>query len=86
MTIIWTIIIGAVAGFIARWLSPAPNNPQGFILTTLLGIIGGLVATFIGRALHWYRPDQGAGLIASVIGSVIVLWIWHMMTRSRYSA
>jgi len=86
VTIIWTIIIGAIAGFIARWLSPAPNNPQGFILTTLLGIIGGLVATFIGRALHWYRPDQGAGLIASVIGSVIVLAVWHMMTRSRYSS
>jgi uncharacterized membrane protein YeaQ/YmgE (transglycosylase-associated protein family) len=83
--IIWTIIIGAIAGFIARWISPAPNNPQGFILTTVLGIIGGLVATFLGRAVHWYRPGQGAGLIASVVGAVIVLAIWHAMTRNRYT-
>ncbi len=86
MIIIWTIIIGAVAGFIARLISPAPNNPQGFILTTVLGIVGGLVATFIGRALHWYRPGQGAGLIASIVGAVIVLAIWRMATRSRYTA
>lgn len=85
MYIIWTIIIGAVAGFIARLISPAPNNPQGFIFTTVLGIVGGVVATFIGRALHWYRPDQGAGLIASIVGAVIVLAVWHMMTRSRYT-
>ncbi len=82
--IIWVIIIGAIAGFIARLISPAPNNPQGFILTVLLGIIGGVVATFIGRALHWYRPDQGAGLIASIVGAVIVLAVWHMVTRDRY--
>lgn len=85
MIIIWTIIIGAVAGFIARLISPAPNNPQGFILTTVLGIVGGLVATFIGRALHWYGPGQGAGLIASIVGAVIVLAIWRMATRNRYS-
>ena len=84
MFIIWTIIIGGIAGFIARLISPAPNNPQGFILTVVLGIVGGLVATFIGRALHWYRPGQGAGLIASIVGAVIVLAIWHAMTRSRY--
>ena len=85
MVIIWTIIIGAIAGFIARLISPAPNNPQGFILTTLLGIVGGLVATFIGRAVHWYGPDQGAGLIASIVGSVIVLAIWRLAIRSRYA-
>jgi uncharacterized membrane protein YeaQ/YmgE (transglycosylase-associated protein family) len=85
VVIIWTIIIGAIAGFIARLISPAPNNPQGFILTTLLGIVGGLVATFIGRAVHWYGPDQGAGLIASIVGSVIVLAIWRLAIRSRYA-
>lgn len=53
MQVIGAIIIGAIAGFIARLLSPSPNNPSGFILTTVLGIVGGIVATFIGRAIHW---------------------------------
>ncbi len=83
MWIIWAIIIGAIVGFIARLLSPSPNNPQGFILTVVLGIVGAEVATFIGRAVHWYGPGQSAGLIASVIGAVIVLWVWHMATRNR---
>lgn len=74
---IWAIIIGGIAGAIAKLISPSENNPQGFILTIALGIIGGLVATFLGRVVGWYGPDQGAGFIASVIGAVIVLGIWH---------
>ncbi len=85
MSIIWAIIIGAIAGFIARLISPHPNNPQGFILTTILGIVGGVVATWLGRALHWYGPGEGAGFIASIVGAVIVLFIWHMITRNRVS-
>lgn len=79
MIIVWAIIVGAIAGFIARWISPSPNNPQGFILTTVLGIVGSLVATFLGRAIHLYRPGEGAGIIASIIGAVIVLGVWHMI-------
>jgi len=79
MGIIWTIIIGAVAGFIARLLSPAPNNPSGFILTAILGIIGAFVATYLGQAIGWYRADQGAGLIGAVVGAVIVLFIYHLV-------
>jgi uncharacterized membrane protein YeaQ/YmgE (transglycosylase-associated protein family) len=79
MWIIWTIIIGFVAGLVARWLVPGPNNPQGFILTTVLGIVGAFVATVIGQWLHWYQPDQGAGLIASIIGAVLVLFIWNRL-------
>src|SRR5690348_13825532 len=71
MQIVGAIIIGAIAGFIARWISPSPNNPQGFVLTMVLGIVGSVVATFLGRAIHWYGPDQG-GLIASIVGAVIV--------------
>lgn len=78
MMIIWAIIVGLVAGFIARWLSPSPNNPQGFILTTVLGIVGSVVATFLGRAIHLYGPNQGAGIIASIVGAVIVLGVWHL--------
>ena len=79
MHIVWMIIIGFVAGLIARFLAPGPNNPAGFILTTLLGIVGAFVATFIGQAVGWYGPDQGAGLIASVVGAVVVLFIWHRL-------
>jgi uncharacterized membrane protein YeaQ/YmgE (transglycosylase-associated protein family) len=83
MSIIWAIIIGAIAGFIARLMSSLPNEPKGFVMTVLLGIIGGVVATYLGRALHWYGPDQGAGLIASVVGALIVLYVWHLVTRNR---
>jgi len=83
MQIVWAIIVGAIAGFIARWISPSPNNPQGFILTTVLGIVGSVVATFLGRAIHLYGPGQGAGIIASIIGALIVLWGWHQMAKNR---
>jgi uncharacterized membrane protein YeaQ/YmgE (transglycosylase-associated protein family) len=84
MNIVWIIIIGLVAGLIARWLSPAPNNPSGFIMTALLGVIGAFVATFLGQAIGWYRADQSAGLIGAVVGAVIVLFIWHLVAGRGY--
>ena len=81
MGILWTIIIGFVAGIIAKFLHPGPNEPSGFILTTILGIVGAFLATFIGQALGWYRADQGAGLIGAVVGAVIVLAIWSIVAR-----
>jgi uncharacterized membrane protein YeaQ/YmgE (transglycosylase-associated protein family) len=84
MTILWTIIIGFIAGLIARFLMPGPNNPSGFIVTTILGIVGALVATYLGQAVGWYRADQGAGLIGAVIGAVIVLWVYHMVVGRGY--
>jgi uncharacterized membrane protein YeaQ/YmgE (transglycosylase-associated protein family) len=77
--IIWMIVVGFIAGIIARWLSPGPNKPSGFILTTVLGIAGAFVATFIGQAIGWYRLDQGAGFIAATIGAVLVLFIWNRL-------
>jgi uncharacterized membrane protein YeaQ/YmgE (transglycosylase-associated protein family) len=82
MHILWIIIIGFVAGIIARFLAPGPNNPAGFILTTILGIIGAFVATFIGREIGWYGPNQGAGFIAAVVGAVVVLVVWHALVRN----
>jgi uncharacterized membrane protein YeaQ/YmgE (transglycosylase-associated protein family) len=79
MNILWIIVIGFLAGVIARFLAPGPNNPQGFILTTILGIVGAFLATFIGQTVGWYRLDQGAGLIGGVIGAVVVLFIWHRL-------
>ena len=76
MHIVWVIIIGFVAGIVARLLAPGANNPSGFILTTLLGIAGAFVATYLGQALGWYRADQGAGFIGAVVGAIIVLVVW----------
>jgi uncharacterized membrane protein YeaQ/YmgE (transglycosylase-associated protein family) len=81
MGIIWTIIIGFVAGIIAKFLHPGPNEPSGFILTTILGIVGAFVATFVGQALGWYRPGEGAGFIGAIVGAVIVLVIWGVVAR-----
>ena len=77
---------GFVAGIIAKFLHPGPNEPSGFILTTILGIAGAFLATFLGQALGWYRPDQGAGLIGAVVGAVIVLFIWSMFARRNTTA
>jgi len=85
MSLIWTIIIGFVAGIIAKLITPGDNEPRGFILTTILGIIGAFVATYLGQALGWYRADQSAGLIGAVVGAVIVLVIWGMISGSRRS-
>ena len=82
MGIVWIVIIGFVAGLIARFLAPGPNNPSGFILTTMLGIVGAFLATLIGQAIGHYGPDQGAGLIASVIGALVVLFIWHRLVSA----
>jgi uncharacterized membrane protein YeaQ/YmgE (transglycosylase-associated protein family) len=81
--VIWAIIVGAVVGFVARLISPSPHNPRGFVLTTVLGIVGSVVATFLGRAIHLYGPDEGAGIIASIVGAVIVLWVWHTLAMRR---
>lgn len=83
MSILWVIIIGFLAGVIARLLAPGPNNPTGFILTTLLGIVGAFLATFIGQTIGWYRADQGAGLIGATVGAIIVLFIWHLLVKNR---
>ena len=83
MSIIWTIIIGFIAGIIAKFLMPGPHEPSGFILTTILGLIGAFVATWLGQALGWYGPNEGAGLIGAVVGAVIVLAVWGMIARRR---
>jgi uncharacterized membrane protein YeaQ/YmgE (transglycosylase-associated protein family) len=85
MGIIWTIVIGFLAGVVAKLIMPGKNEPSGFILTTVLGVVGAFVATFLGQALGWYRADEGAGLIGAVVGAVIVLAIWGFMSSRRTS-
>ena len=77
------LLVGLVAGFLARLLSPGPNNPTGFILTIVLGIAGAFLATFIGQALGHYGPNQGAGYITATIGAVVVLFIWNRLVARR---
>lgn len=82
MGIIWSIIIGFIAGLVAKFLMPG-RDPGGFIITTLLGIIGAVVATYLGQAVGWYRPGEGAGFIGAVVGAVIVLGIYRMIVSRR---
>ena len=83
MGIVWTIIIGFVAGLIAKFIVPGRNEPRGFILTTILGIVGAVVATFLGQAIHLYGPGDSANFLAQIIGAIIILLIWRQVVRQR---
>ena len=83
MHIIWTIIIGFIAGVIAKFIMPGDNEPQGFILTTILGIVGAFLATYIGQAIGWYKAGEGAGLIGAIVGAIIILVIWGFIAGRR---
>jgi uncharacterized membrane protein YeaQ/YmgE (transglycosylase-associated protein family) len=83
MGIIWTIVIGFAAGLVAKLIVPGNKEPRGFILTTVLGIVGAFVATYLGQALHWYQPGEGAGLVGAIVGAIIVLAVWGILTRRR---
>jgi len=85
MGFLWIVLVGFVAGIIARLLAPGPNKPAGLLLTTALGIAGAFVATFIGQAVGWYRADQGAGFIAATGGAIVVLFIWNRIAAARAS-
>jgi uncharacterized membrane protein YeaQ/YmgE (transglycosylase-associated protein family) len=80
MGILWTVIIGFLAGVVAKLIMPGRNEPSGFVLTTILGIVGAFLATFLGQALGWYRADEGAGFIGAVVGAIVILGIWGWMS------
>jgi uncharacterized membrane protein YeaQ/YmgE (transglycosylase-associated protein family) len=83
MGILWTIVIGFVAGVIAKFIMPGEKEPKGFILTTILGIVGAFVASYLGQALGWYAPGEGAGLIGAIVGAIIVLVIWGFVAKRQ---
>jgi uncharacterized membrane protein YeaQ/YmgE (transglycosylase-associated protein family) len=85
MSIVWTILIGFVAGVIAKFIMPGKNEPSGFILTTLLGIGGAFLATYLGQAIGWYGPNEGARFIGAIVGAIILLVIWGMIAGRRNS-
>ena len=78
MSLIWTALIGLIAGAVAKLLMPG-KDPGGFIITMLLGIAGAFVGTFLGRAVGWYGPGEAAGFIAATLGAVILLFIYRMV-------
>ncbi|WP_424629693.1 GlsB/YeaQ/YmgE family stress response membrane protein [Bradyrhizobium sp. SYSU BS000235] len=81
MGIIWTIIIGFIVGVVAKFIMPGDKTePQGFILTTILGIVGAFVATYLGQAVGWYRAGESAGFIGAVVGAVILLFLYGLIT------
>jgi uncharacterized membrane protein YeaQ/YmgE (transglycosylase-associated protein family) len=82
MSIIWMLVVGLVVGAIAKLMMPG-KDPGGFVVTMLLGVAGALVAGFLGRALGWYRDGEPVGLFASIIGAVILLALYRMVSRSR---
>lgn len=81
MHIIWTILIGFVAGLIAKAIMPGDNNPSGFFLTACIGIAGSIAATYLGRMLHLYQAGSSAGFIGAIIGAIVLLGIYHAATK-----
>jgi uncharacterized membrane protein YeaQ/YmgE (transglycosylase-associated protein family) len=83
MDIVWAVIVGFFAGIIARLVTPGGPNPRGFILTAVLGILGSVVATYLGQAVHLYGPGDTANFLGQVIGAVIVLLVYRAFVRPR---
>ena len=81
--LLWIVIIGFVAGIVARLLMPGPNTPKGFIVTTILGIAGAFLASMVGDVTGLYRPGQGAGLIGATVGALVILFVWHRLVACR---
>jgi uncharacterized membrane protein YeaQ/YmgE (transglycosylase-associated protein family) len=81
--VVWIIIIGFIAGIIARFLAPGENKPSGFVLTILLGIAGAFVATFLGQFFGYLQPGEQVGFIGQIIGAIVVLFIWGMIVRKK---
>jgi uncharacterized membrane protein YeaQ/YmgE (transglycosylase-associated protein family) len=80
--VLWAIIIGLIVGALAKLIMPG-KDPGGIIVTILIGIAGSLIATFLGRALGWYRPGEGAGFIMSLLGAILLLWIYRIVLARR---
>ena len=83
LSFLLTAIVGFLAGVIAKLVTPGKKEPKGFILTTVLGVVGALVATYLGQAIGWYRAGQEAGFIGAIVGAVLILLVWGFIQRSR---
>ena len=81
--LLWICVIGFVAGILARLIVPGPNKPKGFVVTTVLGVGGALLATFVGQSAGLYRLDQGAGFIGATVGAIVILFVWNRLVAAR---
>ena len=82
MSIFWTIVIGFFAGIVAKLVTPGDNHPRGFIITTILGVLGAVVATWVGQEIGWYGEGEAAGFLGAIVGSVVVLSVWGAVRRA----
>ncbi|MGC8724042.1 MAG: GlsB/YeaQ/YmgE family stress response membrane protein [Acidobacteriota bacterium] len=80
MHILWTLVIGLLAGIVAKIITPG-KDPGGCIVTMLLGIAGAFLATYLGQMIGWYKAGQGAGFIGAVVGAVILLVAYHILRK-----
>lgn len=82
MSIIWTILIGFIVGIVAKFLMPG-RDPAGFFITAIIGIVGSIIATYLGRFMGFYRVGESAGFIAAVVGAIILLFLYRMVTGRK---
>lgn len=82
MGIIWTIIIGLIVGVVAKFLMPG-RDPGGFIITAIIGIVGSVLATYIGRAMGFYQMGESAGFIAAVLGAIVLLFLYRLVVGRK---
>ena len=82
MGILGTILVGLVVGALARWIMPGEQK-MGWIMTIVLGVAGSVVAGFVGGALGWYQPGEGAGWIASVLGAIVLLFVFQKLRAGK---
>jgi uncharacterized membrane protein YeaQ/YmgE (transglycosylase-associated protein family) len=85
LNLLWTIVIGFLAGVVAKFVLPG-KDPGGFLITTALGVVGAVVATFLGRLIGWYQEGESAGFIAAVVGAVIILLVYRVIKRKQAAA
>ena len=78
--LLWEIIIGGVVGVVAKLLMPG-KDPGGIFVTIIIGIAGSIGATFLGQLIGWYKQGQSAGFIMSVLGAVLILWVYRLIKR-----
>ncbi|MEO6321393.1 MAG: GlsB/YeaQ/YmgE family stress response membrane protein [Polaromonas sp.] len=82
MSIIWTILIGFVVGIVAKFMMPG-RDPAGFIITVIIGIVGSVIATYLGRFMGFYQVGESAGFIAAVLGAIILLFLYRLVTGRK---
>ena len=80
---LWAIVVGFLAGIIEKLITPGGPNPRGFILTTVLDIVGALLATWLGQAIHLYQPGETANFLGQIIGAIVILLVWRQVVCPR---